>query len=118
MQDFGAEVIALPQSGAGEDPMPRIDHLVRRDGHRAEIGKDHAQQIGFRFDRRVKAAFEFMIPAVQADHAAVGREFDLAVDAVAPQVEQFAAALKNPRLTAQYIGSDQYSGWTLSISTR
>ena len=71
----------------------------RRDGHRARVGEDDAEQVRLRLALGVESAFVTGGPGVEAAHGpAAIEQFDLAVQAVAAQVHQLAASFEDPVL--------------------
>ena len=83
---------------------------------------DHAQQGGLRLDAHVEPALERALlqlasVAVVVDRRGASSKLGLAVQPVAAQVHQSAAALVHPRLDAEYICRVQYSGWVERIRT-
>ena len=75
-----------------------IDQFVRGNGHRAGVAVDDAQQIRLRLVMGVEAALEAMIPVIVAAHRGVVEKLNGAIDAVAAQVGEPAAALEDPLL--------------------
>src|SRR5207237_4392050 len=99
VQDFGAKQVAAFEPRACEDPVVGGKHLIGGRGHGPGIGEYNAEQIRFRFDRVVKTALKARRPLIEATHRlARFKKLDLAVDAVAAEVEESSAALKDPAL--------------------
>ena len=98
-----AEGVAVFDARVGENPVVRGEDLVRRGRHNPRMGKDHAEQVGLGLVVLVKAAIVALGPlnapvAVFDLHRLLVEQLHLAVEAVAAQVHEFAAALAHPRL--------------------
>jgi hypothetical protein len=99
VQDLRPKAVALFEPRSLESPVVGHQHFVGGGGHGARIGEGDAEQVRLALARGVEAAFLAGRPLIEAAHRrAVIQILDRAIDAVAAEVHEPAAALEDPRL--------------------